>query len=442
MATRSESCRGALFAVLSVALVVRIVAAIGLQYSLDNVLHRPFLIEGDANGYWTLAEGILEGRDYALYDPPRRVLRMPGFPMLLAAGMRTADVAGVSPHRALVTRLLLALVGTAACGGVYLLGRALFDARTGVVAAGLCAVSPAFVLFSVQELSETAFALGLVLSLWCLTRLIQTLRGLSIDLNAADPKREMWGIAGWSVATGAAIAAANSMRPSWMLAGPAFALLILIAAPRKRLATVAGLLMLGSMFLCLTPWAWRNERVTGHWVWTTLWVGASLYDGLHPQATGDSDMRFFDQENLMAKMTEFEVDREYRRRAGDFVRTNPGRAFELAAIKQLRYWNPVPNASQFSAWWMRLPLAVWFGAMIASAAVGIWVSRRGWNELAICMAPILYFAAVHSVFVGSLRYRLPAEYPLLIVSAAGFLTVWRRRGQNDLPEMSGKTYFP
>ncbi|MCC7420681.1 MAG: hypothetical protein IT428_10385 [Planctomycetaceae bacterium] len=441
METRSESCRRALFAVLALAFVVRIVAAIGLQHVLDNVLHRPFLIEGDANGYWTLAEGILEGRDYALYDPPRRVLRMPGFPLLLAAGQKIADVAGISRHRPLVTRLLLAVVGTAACGAVYLLGRTLFDARTGVLAAGLCAVSPAFVLFSVQELSETAFALGLVLSLWCLARLIQTLRGESAS-TSAESRSDMWPVVGWSLATGMAIAGANYKRPSWMLAGPAFAVLIAIVSPRKLRGLLAGMLVLGSMFLCLTPWAWRNERVTGHWVWTTLWVGASLYDGLHPQATGDSDMRFFDQENLMATMTEFEVDREYRRRANEFIRQNPGRALQLGVIKQLRYWNPVPNAAQFSSWWMQLPLAVWFGAMIASAAFGSWEFQGKWIALVICVAPILYFAAVHSVFVGSLRYRLPAEYPLLIVSAAGFLAVWRRRRQNGLPEMSGKTYFP
>ena len=41
--------------------------------------------------------------------------------------------------------------------------------------------------------------------------------------------------------------------------------------------------------------------------------------------------------------------------------------------------------------------------------------------LLLTVGPVVYFTVVHSVFVGSLRYRLPAEYPLLILSAAGLI---------------------
>ena len=75
--------RHPVMAVLAVALLLRLAAAFGLQAWLDGA-GREYLIPGDAEGYWMLAERIAEGEDYAVYDPPRRVLRMPRQPSSLA----------------------------------------------------------------------------------------------------------------------------------------------------------------------------------------------------------------------------------------------------------------------------------------------------------------------------------------------------------------------
>jgi len=184
--------------------------------------------------------------------------------------------------------------------------------------------------------------------------------------------------------------------------------------------------LLAAFGVAYFPWVWRNHAVSGHWVITTLWVGPSLYDGLNPAATGDSDMAFFDEENLLGRMSEYEMDQEYRRRAWAFVAANPGRTIALAFIKAGRYWSPLPNAEQFAQ-----PL-IKFGLLIATlplyvfAAVGLWTHRRDWRLWLATLGPAVFFCAVHMLFVGSIRYRLPAEMPLWILAAAGVVAACPR----------------
>jgi hypothetical protein len=193
----------------------------------------------------------------------------------------------------------------------------------------------------------------------------------------------------------------------------------------------AGLLLAG-LFGSLLPWALRNQAVAGHFTWTTFWVGPSLYDGLNPEADGDSDMAFFDRENLLGNMTEYEMDREYRRRAIEFAAKNPGRTVQLMFVKLGRYWMLWPNAAQFQSSWMRLLVFFSSTALLLPAIYGSWMSRRRWDLLMIAWGPALYFAAIHMLFVGSIRYRLPAEYPLAVLAGVGWAAMWRTfRGQRE-----------
>jgi 4-amino-4-deoxy-L-arabinose transferase-like glycosyltransferase len=400
--------RHPLLLILAAALALRLVAAVGVQAYLDRE-GRTFLIPGDAEGYWALAGKIAAGDDYAVYDPPRRVLRMPCFPMLLAA------VRAVTGEAFVPVRLVLAVVGTAACGAVYLLGRTLDSERSGLIAATAAAFWPAFIGFSVLVLSETLFALMLTLSLAAMAKLVRS-------SGEAVSRRVVWG-----GAVGILIVLASYVRPTWLPAAGVFPLLYWLWAGRTKAALLVGFAIALTAAATLTPWVIRNQIVTERLVPTTLWVGPSLYDGLNPNATGESDMQFFDEENLLARMSEYDMDREYRRRAWDFVRENPGRTVELAFIKLWRYWRPWPGAEQFSSPAARFVVAAYYLPILAFAVAGAWLRRRDLWLVGLSAGPILFFSVVHCVFVGSLRYRLPAEYPLCVLSAVGLQALLKRR---------------
>ena len=291
-------------------------------------------------------------------------------------------------------------------------------------------MSPIFVGFSAIELTETVFAVSLVFGLLPLTP-------WSILGSAAEPTSSLPAGGGDPPEVSAAILTGTIaglwagvgcyLRPSWLLFPPCLVIgLWLLRRTRTRL--ILGGCTVAFLVAGLLPWGLRNQQVSGHFTLTTFWMGPSLYDGWNPQnTTGDSDMSFFDQENLMSRMSEYEMDREYRERAWEFAFANPGRVVALAWKKTLRYWNPFPNADQFkSRRSLRLVSLGWFIIVFAPALLGAWKLRQSLGVLAMTAGPILYFAALHLVFVSSVRYRLPGEYPLLVLSAIGWESLARQ----------------
>jgi 4-amino-4-deoxy-L-arabinose transferase-like glycosyltransferase len=413
--------RKPLLCVMIGALAIRCGAAIVVQTFLDSQTPpQQFVIAGDANGYWELGQKISRGDTYEVHG--RKILRMPGFPMVLALAIGVGQSVTGGSGNIVLARVLLAVVGTAACFLVYRLGEELFGRPAGLLAAVWVAISPTLVGFGALILSETLFALTMLLTL--ITGL-KTVRAIEADRSLASRL-------GWGLLAGIATATGVYVRPGWMLAAPAFcvALLMLTSVGHRRAATGAAIVLLIGLTLTLLPWAWRNHNVSGHWVFTTLWAGPSLYDGLNPNATGDSNMSFIENDQPFSRMNEYEVDRHYRDRAIMFARENPGRTFQLAIAKLVRYWSPVPNARQFSGPGMAIIAVLSFVPLLVLAIRGGWVFRRNLWVLLLTAGPIFYFAAIHSVFVGSVRYRLPAEYPLSVLAAAG-LCNWLKIQTDD-----------
>ena len=229
------------------------------------------------------------------------------------------------------------------------------------------------------------------------------------------------------------------MRPSWLLFTP-FAVAIGLLRPADwRRQVWLGLWLVVGLAAAMTPWWFRNWQVTGRFVPTTLQVGESLYDGLNPQATGASEMRFVDRfraelraEDAANPATasrddcfEARLDRRMRDAAVAWAVGHPGRVAQLAVIKFVRIWNVWPNEASLRNWVFRAVLTVAYLPVLALGLWGVWrTAGRGWPYV-MCLLPAVYFTALHMVFVGSIRYRQPALL-VLLVPAAGMVVQWWR----------------
>ncbi len=418
-----------LILILAIALLIRMGAAYWWQARLPDA--RAFAY-GDSTSYWVLAQHIVRGEPYRYGIDQSPAFRTPGYPLLLAGLFCiTGDDAPV-----IWARLLGAVFGTATVGGVFCLTSQLFDTRTALVAGLWAAVYPGAIGMSVFVLSEAPFCLALMGQLICWVRLARQTQRPSADAQSTpDASRSGRAAIGWALAIGVVAGLATLIRPSWLLFTP-FALgagVLWGRYTRQDLIHAAVILM--AFALTMSPWWIRNYRVTGHLVVTTLQMGASLYDGLSPTATGASDMRFvakFHQAQQQADAAApsapagsfaHRLDGRMRTAAIDWARKHPREVGRLMLVKLGRMWSPLPNAAEMQSWTFRMLILLGYVPLIGCAVWGaVRYVPRGW-PFAICLLPAIYFSCLHMIFVSSIRYRQPAMLPLIVLAAAA-ICVW------------------
>jgi 4-amino-4-deoxy-L-arabinose transferase-like glycosyltransferase len=417
--------------VLLAALGLRVLAAIAVQQFVDRHDAYRLCVFPDARYYWLLARTIRTGGPYEVVEWEHvsyRAMRTPAYPLFLAA---CQAVFGESP---MAVRLVQAVLGTASVWLVYRLARRV-DASPGLdpaskrrygtvplIAAVLAAFYPYDVAMSELILSEALFMPLMLLTLWGLA----TLWRAGDEREPTHGHRTSWPTVLVAMGTGLAGGAAVLTRPSWGLFLPVALLIWIVACfvshdPRRAALGGAALILTG-MVLVMSPWWVRNARIYGRFVPTSLWLGASLYDGLNPDATGASDMSFRDTPELRA-LKEFQQDAMLTRRALDFARGNSSRVLELALIKIGRYWSPWPNAEDYRSPWLAAASAIVVIPLYLLMIAGAWDRRRDLCALVLLAGPVLYFCTVHSVFVSSIRYRIPGEIAAMSLAAIGLRSI-------------------
>lgn len=387
-----------LAAVLALALLARL--GWGLSRPTDDAT---IDLLPDQRGYLELARNLLDGAGLNCMDEARfgdQVLyaaRTPGYPAFVA-------LCGGSVR---IVRIAQALLDTSTALAVYLLAcRLLLRQPAPLLAATLVAFNPFLVYFSALLLTETLYtamlAWGMVLLLhrrmWALGAVLLALGILVRPSGLGLPV----------VLSACAVVAREPLRPAGSLQRPG------TLWSRAALAgIIAAILTIAALF----PWAWRNDRVLGRWLWSTSNDGITAYDGFHPGATGASDQSFVAHMPEVKNMSELERSDYFAAEARRFVRENPAEAARLTLVKVMRTWSPVPLSEEFGRPLYRVVALLFALPFDILIIVGLFTRRLGRAAAILLLLPALYFTAVHALSVGSLRYRIPAEPPLALLAA-------------------------
>ena len=414
--------RSPLWLAVEAGLFLRIIAALLVEWRVGSGPR--VCLFPDAEYYWKLAQTIRDGELFQIVewgDIPHFALRTPGYPLFLAACRILLG------DRPLGARLIQAGLGALTVWLVYRLTREVFAGdkngrtnpigdRVALVAAVLTAVHPYFVLTSALLLSEAVFVPLMLVSLWGAA----VLWNRSVDAGVAMP----------SLVVGLASGAAVLTRPSWVLFPPLMFVAWLagrqFAGRSLRPALGAGVIAALGFVVVMGPWWVRNARIYGEFVPTALWMGASLYDGLNPRATGASDMTFLGDPEIWP-LDERDQDAELKRRALAFARAEPARVLKLAIVKLGRFWSPWPNAEGLRSPLVMIASGLVMVPLLGMIALGLWTRRDAGSTWILLAGPLLYFCCLHMIFASSTRYRTPAEVPAMGLTAAGLVRVVRGR---------------
>lgn len=384
---------------IGVALVVGLVLRLAVSAAIEILARRrgTVCLFPDADVYWQLAGAITRGDPYRVlqWGIPHDALRTPGFPIFLAACRAVFGDLTWPP------RLIQVGLGAASIALAARLTREIRPIPTAaVLSAWIVACDPFLVGFTGLLLSEAVF--------------IPLLLGLQISLAriwTGDARRARL----WAILAGVSTGLAVLVKPSFALFLPMALAGWLACVRRWSTARLSVLVVLGFV-LTMAPWWSRNVLVFHQFVGTAAWGGASLYDGLNPQATGASDMRFLEAPDLIV-LDELAQDRELKARAWRFATERPGRTATLALVKASRFWSPWLQAEGYRSRALACATAIWTIPLYGLIAIGLFQHRRDPRAWVLLAGPLLYFAAIHMLFVGSVRYRVPAIVPA--ISLAG-----------------------
>ncbi len=403
--------------------------------ALDAAFH-DYWARGLALGDWLLGP---EHADPQINSTP--YFRPPGYPFFLAL------VYGATGGSYLAARLVQVVLGLGGCVLAWALGRRVFDAGTGLLAALLLACHWAPIYFE-GELLEPALLSALLLAL--------------LYVAAGWRERLTWAN---SLTVGVWMGLAALVRPNVLACLPVMLAWAFACAPRGarwRRGWRPALLFLVGVAAAIAPVTIRNYRVARDFVLISSNGGINFYignnetaDGLWPRVPGLGDIigrggwTSFDHARIVAgvertagrSMRHSEVSRYFARKGWEFIRTHPGRTLQLLGKKAVAFWGPAEISNnkvlaldkEHSAVLRYLPgfppvaalflmgLLAWglerrWGAGALPAGGGS--SAAGQARLLIVAFVLVYFASFLPFFVAG-RYRVPLMPLLLLLGACG-----------------------
>jgi 4-amino-4-deoxy-L-arabinose transferase-like glycosyltransferase len=378
------------------------------------------LRSGDQYSYWYYGQELADGRGYVSYVSGEPTAYYPiGYPAFLAALFWILGHTPVPDNLPLTTNLVQAVLGTASVALVFVIGRAVLDARVGLVGAAIAALFPNVVFYTGTFMVETTFIF------LCLAAVAVM---ATHDWATGPPSRARL------LLFGGVLGVTALVRPFFVFFLVAFVVAMIVAGGWRRTVPALAWVLL-PLVVVVTPWAIRNSLAMDSFVVFSTNLGDTVCIDRSADATGK--FRWAVHEGC-APIDKPEAERyqENVRKAVSFVLHHPDQELEQI-VKRGWYMSrydhdgleEVENKTggRFLGHRVRTVLshtADWyFFVVFALAAIGIPAFFRGRRPGRLFVViSMLGLLAIPLGLWGNSRFHIPA-LPFLALAAAVPLTL-------------------
>jgi 4-amino-4-deoxy-L-arabinose transferase-like glycosyltransferase len=285
---------------------------------------------------------------------------------------------------------------------IYLAGKNLFSLRIGLWSGLIASVYPFFIFYNGFLLTETLFVFLTVITVYSFVTVS----------NKTLP----------SAKTGIFLGLAGLCRPTMQMYLP-ISFLHIIAEKSGFYVRMKKIILITVFFIMtISPWVIRNYVVFNAFVPGTTMGGWVFWEGNNPYSDG-GPCRYF-PENV-GQVEEIKRDKVLFQKTVEVIKENPSRFIWLLQNKFKRFWNIVPNASEFTKPLYRAISVMSFGIMMPFFILGFFLSV-GNRKVQYIHSLIVFFTVFHMIFLASIRYRVSLEPFYIILAVYGFFWLVER----------------
>ncbi|UJF35209.1 ArnT family glycosyltransferase [Paenibacillus hexagrammi] len=369
---------------------------VALYLRLDYVLQADYTpLEWDQLEYTKTAIQLLEKGIYAYRDTEPNTLVTPGWPMMLAAIFSITGYEPLEPAL-MVVRIVNCVIALGAIVLIFLIGRRLMNAMTGVLAAAFAAIYPSYVWSASLVLTEVPFLTAFTGLIYMQVRIIQ------------DNKRRDHILAG--ILLGICVLFRPNSLPM------AIVPYLILWSQARKIQIKPALWAAASFAIVMLPW-WIRNMVTFHeFIFIAKGeAGNPFLGGTDPYFRGTIDWNHIDPDKQFAAGVE---------RIKEGLKTEPLLWLRWLTIGKLHAFYKTmwvgPYPFSIPQWYAHL-LERLHDYLVHLGSLALLLFSRRDTSIRYLAVGLFVFLGIHMLFIPVDRY-LYGMLPFLMLGTAYFIT--------------------